>query len=249
MLFSRIKALGISFDVFPVSIMPKEPDRYRDDTGSAVTVFLLPSIECDARIVMLDEDGACVADRLAASLAATAFLVAERGLPLDEVSIETESKNTDIEIAEKGKKYYIKLPKCKLLCSNKEKKSEKTEIIFSDILVFDRRVRTVICDDVAFFSKENMTSLILDDAEGCADVVTVASLSNDIISIECYSLGLHESDYIYSVIAAHRLLSDNTDLRATFRGVELEIVRKNGFTLLGSTLPRPMTFIAPDALI
>ena len=107
MLFSRIRALGISFDVFPVSNMPREPHRYRDATGSATTVFLLPSIECDARIVMLEEDGDYVADRIAASVAAAVFLFAVRGLPLDEISVETDKGREDIEIAENGKKYYV----------------------------------------------------------------------------------------------------------------------------------------------
>ena len=246
MLFSRIRALGISFDVFPVSNMPREPHRYRDATGSATTVFLLPSIECDARIVMLEEDGDYVADRIAASVAAAVFLFAVRGLPLDEISVETDKGREDIEIAENGKKYYIRLPKCKLLCSNETKNIQKTEITFSDILVFDRRVRTVICDDVAFFLRENMASLILDDIEGCADVVTAASLSDNVLQIECYSRALCESDHIYSAISAHLIFPNSTDLPVSFHGVELELVRKNGSTFLASSPPRPMTFIAPD---
>ena len=245
MIFSRIRTLGRTFDVFPSSVIPTEPERYRDSTDTAATVFLLPSLDSDIRVIHLDEKGKNGGLSLAPALAATVFLIAERGLPLDEISVEAPDGIFDTMKLGKDGKYCVRLPKCKLLCSNMMKNVKNAEISFCDVMVFDKRVRVIQCMDAERFLPENMPLLVLDDKSVRADVVAVASAVEKELTVKSYSLSAGVSDYLYAAIAAHRILCRD-DAVVFSSDVELEFIKYEGKIFITSPYTPPMTFTAPD---
>ena len=128
-IFSRIKAFGETYDVFPRTEMPVYYEKYEDKRDkSATTIFLLPSENFDAKIVC----PAGVKVGASAALAAAAFLIHTRGLPLSECLIETEEKTYRILQDKKGK-LKLTAPKCKQLFSNKPISIGMTEIFISAV--------------------------------------------------------------------------------------------------------------------
>ncbi len=157
-IFSRICSLGVTYDIFPMSEPPICADVYDDVRDPNVhTVFLLPSLTADAEVLSCESDKPSPS----AAMAGAIFLTFVRGLPLSDVEIESGGKIFKIFLDKNSESTTLFLPKCKLLCSNKEIFVDKTRIFISEAKLNGEIIPVVKCDDAALFSDENLKKLAL----------------------------------------------------------------------------------------
>ncbi len=160
-IFSRICSLGVSYDVFPISEPPISPDAYYDKRDPmSHSIFLLPSLSADAAVLSFEHD----TPSPSMALAGAVFLAFVRGLPLASMEIESRGKIYKISCDTKTKNIRVFLPKCKLICSNKEIFVDKTKISISETELDGARLPIVKCTDATAFSEEMLARLSLDTA-------------------------------------------------------------------------------------
>lgn len=152
-IFSRICALGRTYDLFPVSELPRDSEPYLDRRDSEVdTAFLLPCESADAEIVVVGED----TPSASASLAAAMFLCLVRGLPLDETDILSRGKIYKVTYDEKNDEFCVLVQKCKLLLSNIAISVNGIPLSVDIIGYGDERLSVSECSDAEHFSVESL---------------------------------------------------------------------------------------------
>lgn len=81
------------------------------------SVFLLPSVNADFRIMGFGKGGKPLYDYYSAAVCAAAYLAVKCGLPLAEINLETPNGNLEI-LCTGSDSFSVKINKCKLLFSN-----------------------------------------------------------------------------------------------------------------------------------
>ena len=164
--------------------MPREDqlEGYIDRLDrESYTVLILPSLPCDLKIIMYNSECKRVPATWGAILAAAGFLVCFRELPLPEVDIEADDKNTRVCFSDPDGKMSITLPKCKqilkkthIFSGNVEKSIKKLKIKSPPIDL----ICTETCD-TDLFDGEHLSSLLL--AEGGVDIALAYSVEGNSI--------------------------------------------------------------------
>lgn len=173
-IFSRIYAFGTVYDVFAVSEPPSYPESFYDVRDkNAETVFILPSLLADASVTSYKNPSPSPS----AALAAAAFLTFVRGLPLEEVDIESEGERFKILLLPKRDNLQIFLPKCKLICAKRDVIVEKIKISVSDVNVNGRRISLIRCDDFSAFDSSGLSRIIFESSEFAPDGAVAYSLA------------------------------------------------------------------------
>jgi len=173
-IFSRISALGEDIDVFPVASMPDNYLDYIDSRDSRVSLaFLLPSLCADIGVKSFFCTGELRANYAASALAAVGFLVCVRGLPLDEVTVETPSGIFEVMKDFATEEFGVLLPKCKILCTKSLVYASSIELDAVELVTKCGTVRIFVCPDADCFSAEALSALSL-GADGENISATVA---------------------------------------------------------------------------
>ena len=175
-IFSRISALGEEIDVFPISALPGNYKDYIDVRDSSVSLtFLMPSLRADISVKSFFNTGNLRENYAASALAAVGFLVYIRGLPLDEVTVETPVGIFEVIRAERNAELGVLLRKCKFLCSKTLKYAKSIEICATEMLTKCGVVRIFVCPDADSFSAEALSVLSLgDDGENVSASVALS---------------------------------------------------------------------------
>lgn len=118
-IFSRINSLGEVYDVFSVPSAREILTPHFDIRDPSVSsAFIIPSLAADIGILAYNTLGVQPPTYAPAALAAYFFLVAVRGLPIDECDVETPNRTYKAVRRGNDGKCEIILPKCKQICSN-----------------------------------------------------------------------------------------------------------------------------------
>lgn len=217
--------------------MPREDqlEGYIDRLDrESYTVFILPSLPCDLKIIMYNSECKRVPATWGAILAAAGFLVCFRGLPLSEVDIEADGKNSRVHFSDLDGKMSITLSKCKQLLEktqifsgNVEKTIKKLKIKSPPIEL----ISTETCD-TDIFDGEHLLGLLL--AEDGVDLALAYSVVGDGIRTKCRATGPIPDASLISALGAfasvgergrYHILSPEGKftLEATYDGIRVSL--------------------------
>ncbi len=164
--FVKTTIFGTDYDLFPMVKCPERENvgRFVDArNNNAFTVFILPGIMGDIRICAYSSKAEIIPPPHGAMIAAALFLVSYRGLPLDEVEVESDSKICKVFFDQKANKISIILPKCKLLLEKTQEFTGNIEKSIKKIaLQFCKKIAVAVsCHDADMFDKEHLISMIM----------------------------------------------------------------------------------------
>lgn len=191
--------------------MPPEDQLYgyidRLDRES-YTVFILPSLPCDLKIIMYNSECKRVPATWGATLAAAGFLVCFRGLPLPEVDVEIDGKNSRVHFSDLDGKMSIPLPKCKQIL-------EKTHIFGGNveksvkllsIKLMSIRLAAAETNDIELFDNAHLYGLLL--ADGGADIALCYSVGDDGVKTKSLAPAPIPDMALLSALAAFECIGD-----------------------------------------
>ncbi len=207
----------------------------------------MPSLKSDISIRAFSCCGRERAHYAAPALAAACFILVVRGLPLDELSVETPVGKFEVLYSKKEEKCGILLPECKLLCSNKAAICSATELFFSEVLTDSGIVRVFECDDCTRFSNESLARLSIgDDGENISASVAF-SCHNGSLSLKVHSVNPSSEGIPCSAVLAALCSGSfpNSSYTAELDGVRYSISRHGGEMLVFCDM-KPLTLMAPE---
>ena len=247
-IFSRIYALGATYDVFPMSEPPKCAESFCDfRDASAETLFLLPSMSADASVVSYKN----TAPSPSAALVGAVFLIFVRGLPLEETEIECGGEIFKISRVENSEKLSIFLPKCKQKCANKSVFADKMQFFISETEYLSKRILALKCDDPTHFEDAALSRIMLCDADFAPDGAVAYSISSGKVEARAKFINQAPDNLLCSAIAAARAagvgtLVDKIDVKIS--NVELSVESRCGSLCITLPAPHSLTLAAPDIL-
>lgn len=135
---TEIEVLGDVFCVFSLSERDEKP-CCDAACASHTAVLLSPCMRGDFSVAVYRNGKSSAPDSLAAAVAAAAFLVVRRGLPLDEITLETLHGSVCVRCNKDG--YFgIFIPKCKEIYTDKCElfgcETEYTDVCMPDVCRF-----------------------------------------------------------------------------------------------------------------
>ncbi|MBQ7386949.1 MAG: hypothetical protein IJW03_02155 [Clostridia bacterium] len=247
-IFSRICSLGVTYDVFPMSEPPICADSYYDTRDpSAHTVFLLPTLAADASVVSYQSG----IPSPSAALAGAVFLAFVRGLPLSDSEIESGGKIFKMHINQKTKNIKIFLPKCKLLCANREIFIDNTRIFVSEAEYEEMKIPVVKCADATSFSDENLAAIALELSDTTPIGAIAYSIFDDRAIARARFTNKHTDSPLITAMTVARCAGVGTILKSlTVECSDTEIlVESVGSSFaVSSKETRYLTLGAPDIL-
>lgn len=206
-IFSRIVFLGESFDVFSFNEKQEDITKFLDKRDKNVkAVFLYPSEKADVSIESYLSNGEKFYGYELSSIAASIFITEVRGLPLDEVSVETPCGIFEIKRVGSLLKYGIVLEKCKLIYTNKPVYVDEIEALVTAFSYKNNIYRATKCENLSLFDTNYLNSLLLSNGEGCIDGAIVYSQEGNNIDMRCCFIDERPSDVIYSAIGVAQLV-------------------------------------------
>lgn len=176
MFYTIIAPFG-RFDLFAEAELHKELPR--TEKCPNIPLLISASESADIKVTPINTEDVCEASDPLFALAAGAFLMKVRGLPLDEAEIETASGIFKLLLDEKGDRVGVILSKCKQLSSNSKFLLENIEIKCSDYLSFGKRIRLVRSRDPEMFSPDALRLASFRKGLPLADCAAVFSLGED----------------------------------------------------------------------
>ncbi len=250
-IFSRICVFGESFDVFPVSKMPTAPHCFSDSRDPTVSpLFLLPSEIADAEVRSIHSG--CLG--ASAAMAAAAFLLDVRGLPLAELDVECGDEIYKI-ISSKNQDFReILTAKCKLLCAKQRVIMENTEI-FSSVVADDvGTLCAVSCSNADAFSDTALRRLPLCVSDSLGITAPDGAVAFSRSGEGVVARGVITSDQTRDrtmrlARAAARAAGCGSvceQIRVVCNGVVFTVRHAENRYGVSSLPTRPLTFIAPD---
>ena len=134
-----------------------------------------------------------------AAYSAAAFLSLVRGLPRQEIEVETSNGIYKANLRGKDGLCEILMPKCKLLYSNNRKIIQNIDINHIDALMKNGLIRAVRCKNCKGVSEEVLQALACSsDGENIVGTMAI-SASPEGYSIRAYPLGKYgEFDFLYA---------------------------------------------------
>ena len=247
-IFSRIYLLGMTFDVFAVSEMPKNPESFCDlRDGDTETLFLLPSLDADAVVVSCKNSSP---SPTAASAAAT-FLTLVRGLPMDEVRIESCGEFFDISFNKTNGTFDVLLNKCKQLLSKTSVCIDKMEFLVFECECLGSRVLTLKCNDVSCFDDSALSRIMLEYGDSLPCGAVAYSLLENRAVARARFINQSADNTLRAALSVARsvgvgTLLDRLELKAS--DIELSVTGIANRFALTFPSPRHFTLAAPDIL-
>lgn len=238
----------MEYDIFATQSLPTEKELFkyinvRDKR--AYTVFLLPSIRADIKVVCYDYRCREIGISYGAIMAAASFLVFFRGLPLNEVEIEIYDRIACVKININEKTMSLNLPKCK-------EKLENNKVFIGDIRTDTKIVElensnmSIIvtrCEDVETFEDLHLFSLLLSDINNA--IAVAFSIQNSEASLKYQSLTLLSDLALFSAIAAYEYLNETSCKRFIFLGESVGLTASYNGIRVTVNAPPMMRFTTP----
>lgn len=178
----NIKVLSDEFLVFSLSCGAFDIAAL-DDYKFDYAVILSPSIAADFYIKVYTKTKDLIKDNYAAAISAAAFLVLERGLPLTEISFETNSGIIDVFYTDLDV-FSVSILKCKELCT-KTTESLGCEMNYTDVTI-SGTVRALESKDSESFDL-SVLSDFLHAGERFPDAVILTSMRDKKLSVYIYN--------------------------------------------------------------
>ncbi len=178
----RIKVMSDDFLVFSLPCGTLDI-AFLNDYGFDYAVILSPSTEADFYIKTYSRRKDLIIDNYAAAISAAAFLVLKRGLPLSEISFETNSGFIDVFCTGNGL-FGVKIQKCKQLFT-KSAELLGCDIEYTDVLL-SGAVRVVKTKNMETFDISSL-SCFLFAGEKLPDSVALSSRREGKLSVILYN--------------------------------------------------------------
>ena len=247
-IFSRIYLFGAVFDIFAVSEMPKNPESFCDlRDGTAKTLFLLPSLDADALVVSYKNP----ATSPTAAVAAAAFLTLVRGLPMDEVRVESHGKFFDVSFCKVNGTFSISLDKCKQLLSKSAVLVDKMKFSVSEYECLSDRILTVKCSDATCFDESALSRIMLEYGHSLPCGAVAYSLLENRVIARAKFINFDSDNIVRAALSVAR----DSGVGTLFDRLDMEISDTTlSVSCLGNrfvvTFPSPkhFTLAAPDIL-
>ena len=202
------------------------------------TAYLLPSLCCDAGVLITDTRNGelTLPIYLRCAIAAAVFLRRIRGLPLDEIDVETPVGHFTVGFDRSTLYPRIKAQKCKLLFSNYRETAQNVEVISNIYSTEIGRIKLIRCRNTSTFSCDALRQL--SHGEQDTDLAATVAYSHDCDRATLTSVSALFSDadllpYVAGALGTE--LSDKcgeTKLEVSLRGEAVNIERKDGYTAI-----------------
>lgn len=240
----------MTFDVFPMSEMPPCPAEYIDGYSKmAKTLFLLPSSDADARVVMPEgEPDKALCE--AAALAVGRFLIEVRGLPLDELCVESPVGIHRLMLDKKNGKIAVNVGKCKILCTKEPAFLSGVELRTSRVLSEYGEIVITECKDSDCFSGEILAQLCRTNEPRDIFGAIACSVSDTPVRAACHSV--RERDVHYPFIFAKAAASllcvklPGASIKIVTHGLDFELYSVGGELFALASKEPPLTFYLPS---
>ena len=181
-IFSRIRALGACFDVFPMS-EPCARDLRDTRDADVYTAILLPSHTADAEVVMMEAN----IPSAAMALAGARFLLSVRGLPLEETEIYASGRIYKIVREDRNASPSIILAGCHRPHARRRMIIDTVTLELLFVSVDGANVCVSLCDDCDCFSVDSLLRVAYETREAMpCGVVAVSSHSGMIRAREYF---------------------------------------------------------------
>lgn len=245
-IFSRICALSVTYDVFAVSNLPTDMSIYADSRDPSVrTAFLLPSRIADARVALYGD----ASTPASLALAAGEFMVNVRGLPLSDVEIELSDKIYKVISDGKNGKCAVLVPKCKLIYANKDEKIDNVTICVSKIATCDGAVFVCECSDFSHFEDNLLLRVALELSDSTPYGAVAFSRCEGGISLKYRFTSPKTDAPLIAALAASRaagLGTVSSFMSAWVGDIRFALSDACSQVCVSANDPPPLTFIAPD---
>ena len=195
-----------TFDLIP--LCETENEIVKPELCKNAPLLFSASPRADVLIERCDRAGG---ERLCpelSSLAIGAFVHGVRGLPTEETEVEIDDKIYKVTFDSKTRSVELKMPKCKVLLSNRSALVENSGVIFSDFLSMGKRIRVVKSKDSDGFSTPALRSLFLREGYPLADAAVAYSDVDEELVIR--SLSRDRDDACVKLSLALAALSDSS---------------------------------------
>ena len=188
------------------------PDNVSDylckSDSNASLAFLLPSLSADVAVKSFFSNGKVRENYAASSLAAAAFLHYARGLPLDEISVETPAGIFDVIRLDGNGEFGVLLRKCKVLCSKSLTYAASIELCAIELLTKCGVVRIFECPDSDAFRAEALSVLSLGSGEENVCAAVALSSFESRVKMKLNRVNSDkESPLLDAILAAATLMS------------------------------------------
>lgn len=189
------------------------------------------------------------ANYAAASLAAVGFLVYVRGLPLDELTVETPVGMFEVVKPNKDTEYGVLLPECKLLRTKTFEFGSCIELSAMELVTKCGIVRIFECPDATAFSEEALAVLSLGDEEENVSAAVALSRHNECVKMRLNRVNSDkESPLLDAILAAGTLLfrryPDSRPVEIELLGMRYTVARSRGGLLVSAPISF-MSFVTP----
>ena len=247
-IFSRIYLFGMAFDVFAVSEMPKKSESFCDlRDGTAETLFLLPSLDADALVVSYKNP----ATSPTAAVAAATFLTLVRGLPMDEVRIESCGEFFDVSFGKTDRIFGILLDKCKQLLSKTTILIDEMKFLVSEYECLGDRILTVKCSDATCFDDSALSRIMLEYGDSLPCGAVAYSLLENRAVARARFINSSADNMLRAALSVAResgvgTLFDRLDMKISDIPISVSCLGNRFVVTFPS--PRHFTLAAPDIL-
>ena len=189
--------------------MPPNLSDYLHKSDSAASLaFLFPSLSADVSVKSYFSNGVLRENYAASSLAAAAFLYYVRGLPLDEICVETPAGIFEVICLDGKGEFGVLLRKCKVLCSKSLTYAASIEVYAVELLTKCGVVRVFECPDADAFRAEALSVLSLGSGEENVCAAVALSYSESRVKMKLHRVNSdRESPLLDAILAAATLMS------------------------------------------
>ena len=207
-------------------------------------MFILPSLLADLSVVMYNSECKRVSVSYGAAVAAAAFLVKFRGLPLDTVEVEMDKGIESVNFCKAGN-ISILLPKCKQLLEKSrifQGEIKKTVKIIS-VKSHAKTAAVIHCDDADLFREAHLGELLFDCE--AADFAVAFSYGDRGIKTKCHSTLFMPDLQLLSSLAAFEYTCERKKQLYCEGSEDLTLSPAHSGIKVSIPVPRLMCFSTP----
>lgn len=168
----------------------------------------------------------------AATLAAARFILDVRGLPLEELTVEMDGKTYTAVRRQGESKIWVKMPKCKEICSKIVKYGDFLDAKITECLVENLLVRFLKCSDLRMLSEDVMRGLLYREVIGACDIAAGYEAKGSHLEIKLIS---NTKKTTCQRLCAALAIASSLDVREMGETVKITCQGKTGyFALMGN---------------